>query len=109
MPTCIQDDGQERGLFFIGINAHAMDTLEFLQSQWINDGNFMNLGEERDPMLGVHAGSDADSDVFTVPDEPIRKRHTNILQFNTLQGGEYLFVPSLSALKWISELNENSY
>ena len=50
----------------------------------------MNLGEERDPMLGVHAGSDADSDVFTVPDEPIRKRHTNILQFNTLQGGEYL-------------------
>ena len=108
-PNVTQDDGQERGLFFIGINAHAMDTLEFLQSQWINDGNFMNLGEERDPMLGVHAGSDADSDVFTVPDEPIRKRHTNILQFNTLQGGEYLFVPSLSALKWISELNENSY
>ena len=93
---------------FYGINAHAMDTLEFLQSQWINDGNFMNLGEERDPLLGVHEGNDhAEADVFSVPAEPIRQRHTGILQFNTLQGGEYLFIPSLSALKWISELGEN--
>lgn len=107
-PHVTKDDGKPRGLIFIGINAHAMDTLEFLQSQWINDGNFMNLGEERDPLLGVHEGNDhAEADVFSVPAEPIRQRHTGILQFNTLQGGEYLFIPSLSALKWISELGEN--
>ena len=82
-----------------------MNTLEFLQSQWINDGNFMNLGEERDPLLGVHNGdNEAESDTFTEPSDPIRKRHKGILQFNTLQGGEYLFIPSISALKWISEL-----
>ena len=105
-PEVTEDDGKERGLFFIGINAHAMETVEFLQSQWINDGNFMNLGEEKDPMLGVHHGDeDAAADTFTVPADPIRQRYHSIETFNTLYGGEYLFIPSLSALKWISELS----
>ncbi|WP_265090227.1 Dyp-type peroxidase [Psychrobacter frigidicola] len=105
-PDVTDDDGKERGLFFIGINAHAMETIEFLQSQWINDGNFMNLGEERDPMLGIHHGDkDTAADTFTVPADPIRKRYHSIETFNTLYGGEYLFIPSLSALKWISELS----
>lgn len=101
-----EDDGKERGLFFIGINAHAMETVEFLQSQWINDGNFMSLGEEKDPMVGLHhSDKDSDADKFTVPAEPMRKRYHGIETFNTLYGGEYLFIPSLSALKWISELS----
>ena len=105
-PDVTEDDGKERGLFFIGINAHAMETVEFLQSQWINDGNFMSLGEEKDPMLGVHHGDkDAAADTFTVPADPIRQRYQGIETFNTLYGGEYLFIPSLSALKWISELS----
>lgn len=105
-PDVTEDDGKERGLFFIGINAHAMETVEFLQSQWINDGNFMSLGEEKDPMVGLHhADKDSDADKFTVPADPIRKRYHGIETFNTLYGGEYLFIPSLSALKWISELS----
>ncbi|HCN17523.1 MULTISPECIES: Dyp-type peroxidase [Psychrobacter] len=105
-PDVLEDDGKERGLFFIGINAHAMETVEFLQSQWINDGNFMSLGEEKDPMVGLHHGDkDSDADKFTVPADPIRKRYHGIETFNTLQGGEYFFIPSLSALKWISELS----
>ncbi|CAN6961206.1 Peroxidase [Psychrobacter okhotskensis] len=105
-PDVTEDDGKERGLFFIGINAHAMETVEFLQSQWINDGNFMSLGEEKDPMIGLHQGDkDSDADTFTVPADPIRQRYHGIETFNTLYGGEYLFIPSLSALKWISELS----
>ncbi|MES1964297.1 peroxidase [Psychrobacter sp. AH5] len=110
-PDVTEDDGKQRGLFFIGINAHAMETVEFLQSQWINDGNFMSLGEEKDPMLGLHnvkkngGDKDSDADKFTVPADPIRKRYHGIETFNTLYGGEYLFIPSLSALKWISELS----
>lgn len=42
-----QDDRTPRGLYFIFLSAKAMATLEFLQ-EWIN-GNFMSLGEERDP------------------------------------------------------------
>ena len=106
-PDVTKDDGKQRGLFFIGINAHAMETVEFLQSQWINDGNFMSLGDERDPVLGLHEGDkDNAADTFTVPADPIRKRYHGIETFNTLYGGEYLFIPSLSALKWISELSD---
>ena len=66
----------------------------------------MSLGEEKDPMLGVHHGDkDAAADTFTVPADPIRQRYHGIETFNTLYGGEYLFIPSLSALKWISELS----
>ena len=99
-PEIIEDDGQERGQFFVGISAKAMDTLEFLQGQWINDGNFANLGEEKDPMVGLNEGEG----VFTVPQEPLRKRYHGLQTFNTLEGGEYCFIPSISALKWISDL-----
>ena len=29
---------------------------EFLQQEWINNGNFMNLGEERDPNVDLQEG-----------------------------------------------------
>ena len=43
------DDGEDdRGIFFIFISARAFDTIEFLQQEWINRGNFIDLGKERD-------------------------------------------------------------
>jgi len=93
------DDGKERGLYFIAISAKAMDTVEFLQSQWANEGNFINHGDEKDPIIGLNQGKG----VFTVPGD-IRRRYNAIETFNIMQGGEYCFLPGLSALKWISEL-----
>lgn len=50
----------------------------------------MSLGEEKDPMVGLHSGDkDSDADTFTVPADPIRKRYHGIETFNTLHGGEY--------------------
>ncbi len=43
-------------------NAKAMDTLEFLQRDWINNGNFMGLGDERDPNVGLQE----DGATFTI-------------------------------------------
>jgi hypothetical protein len=40
---------------------------------------------------------------FTIPETPVRRRIDGITTFNQLRGGEYLFMPSLSALKWIAE------
>src|SRR5208337_4885859 len=48
-----RDDEVPRGLYFLFISARAMSTLEFLQREWINDGTFMALGEERDPIVGL--------------------------------------------------------
>src|SRR6188472_1245143 len=100
-PTAIspQDDETPRGLHFIFISAKAMATMEFLQQEWINNGNFMSLGEERDPNIGLQE----DGAAFTIPKEPVRRRIHGIETFNVLRGGEYFFMPSLSALGWIGK------
>ena len=95
------DDEVERGIYFLFISAKAMNTLEFLQQEWINDGNFMNLGSERDPIVGLQE----ERAPFTIPKEPVRHRIHGIETFNVLRGGEYLFMPSLSALNWLAGLN----
>jgi Dyp-type peroxidase family len=94
------DDQVPRGAYFLFISAKAMATIEFLQQEWINDGNFIGVGSERDPIIGLQ-GDDA---TFTVPKEPVRRRAHGIETFNVLRGGEYFFMPSLSALRWLSEL-----
>ena len=98
-PDQTQDDGQERGLYYLALSAKAPETVEFLQSQWINDGNFVSLGDEKDPMVGLNAGKG----VFTVPQDPLRRRYANLETFNVLRGGEYFFVPGLPAIEWLSQ------
>jgi Dyp-type peroxidase family len=94
-----EDDANgDRGLFFIFISARAYDTIEFMQQEWINRGNFVDLGEERDPIVGLHE----DDGRFTIPQAPARKRIDGVQTFNVMKGGEYLFMPSLSALKWLA-------
>ena len=95
-----QDDEVPRGLYFIFLSARAMDTLEFLQREWINDGDFMGLDEERDPTVGPQE----EGATFTIPRDPVRRRIHGIETFNVLRGGEYFFMPSLSALRWLGEL-----
>lgn len=99
-PQVTEDDGKERGQYFMGISANAMETLEFLLKQWANDGNSQNLGSEKDPMIGVQ---DEDG-LFSMPADPLLKRYKGLQTFNIMKGGEYCFIPSISALKWISEL-----
>src|SRR5258708_16284668 len=87
-----------RGIYFLFISAKAMGTLEFLQQEWINDGTFMDLGNERDPLVGLQQ----DRNTFTIPKEPVRRRIHDIQTFNVLRRGAYLFMPSLSALRWLA-------
>jgi deferrochelatase/peroxidase EfeB len=94
------DDEVPRGAIFLFISAKAMATIEFLQQEWVNDGNFIGIGNERDPIIGRQ---DEDA-VFTIPREPVRRRVHGIETFNVLRGGEYFFMPSLSALRWLGEL-----
>ena len=101
-PDAVSDHDDEvgRGLHFIFISAKAMATLEFLQREWINNGNFMSLDDERDPNIGLQE----DGATFTIPRDPVRRRIHGIETFNVLRGGEYFFLPSLTALKWIGSL-----
>jgi Dyp-type peroxidase family len=93
------DDEVPRGAYFLFISAKAMATIEFLQQEWINDGNFIGAGNERDPIVGLQE----EGATFTIPKEPVRRRVHSIETFNVLRGGEYFFMPSLSALNWIAK------
>lgn len=100
-PNELSEEADEvaRGAYFLFISAKAMATIEFLQQEWINDGNFIGLGGERDPIIGLQE----EGATFTIPREPVRRRVHSIETFNVLRGGEYFFMPSLSALKWLAD------
>lgn len=94
------DDEVARGAYFLFISAKAMATMEFLQQEWINDGDFIGVGDERDPIIGLQE----QGATFTIPQEPVRRRVHGIETFNVLRGGEYFFMPGLSALEWLANL-----
>jgi Dyp-type peroxidase family len=102
-PNAISAEADEipRGAIFLFISAKAMATMEFLQQEWIEEGNFLGIGEERDPIIGRQE----EGAVFTIPKEPVRRRVHGIETFNVLRGGEYFFMPSISALTWIANLS----
>jgi hypothetical protein len=77
----------------------ARAALEFLQQEWINSGNFMSLGEERDPNVGLQE----DGATFTIPQEPVRRRIHGLETFDVIRAGEYFFLPSLTALRWLAD------
>lgn len=94
------DDGCERGIFFIFLSARAPETFEFLKSEWINNGNFVGLSREMDPIAGANDGAGT----FTIPKRPIRRRLAGLERFTVTRGGEYAFMPSISALRWLGAL-----
>ena len=99
----LEDDGVERGGVFLLIGAHLNRQFEFVQSQWMTDGNFISHGTEQDPMIGNGQGDG----MFTIPRRPIRRRLHGLPQFVTVRGGEYCFMPGLRALNWLAGVDEN--
>jgi Dyp-type peroxidase family len=94
----MQDDGADRGLMFTFVGAYLKRQFEFVQSEWMNDGVFAGLADARDPVAGDGGG------VFSIPRRPIPKRLKGLPQFVVTRGGEYGFMPSLRALRWLGEL-----
>jgi Dyp-type peroxidase family len=96
----LEDDGAERGGVFLLIGAHLKRQFEFVQSQWVTDGNFISHGTEQDPIIG----NDEGDGIFTIPKRPVRRRLHGLPQFVAVRGGEYCFMPGLRALKWLAGL-----
>ena len=97
----LEDDGAERGGVFLLIGAHLRRQFEFVQSQWVTDGNFISHGTEQDPLIGNNEGEG----VFTIPRAPVRRRLHGLPRFVSVRGGEYCFMPGLRALRWIANLS----
>jgi Dyp-type peroxidase family len=95
----LEDDGVDRGVAFAFVGASLSRQFEFVQSEWINQGTFIGLPDEKDPILGTNDGTG----LLTIPKQPIRQRLQGLPQFVVLRGGEYLFLPGLRALQWLAD------
>lgn len=96
----LEDDGVERGIMFVFAGAHLKRQFEFVKTQWLNDGIFIGAPLEADPLVGPHR----EAGTFTIPQRPIRRRLQDLPPFVVTRGGEYCFAPSLSALRWLADL-----
>ena len=97
----LEDDGVDRGIIFVFAGAHLKRQFEFVKTQWLNDGIFIGAPLESDPLVGPRHGSSS----FTIPRRPIRLKLQDLPPFVVTRGGEYCFAPSLSALRWLAELD----
>jgi Dyp-type peroxidase family len=93
------DDGQERGLHFLCLNADISRQFEFVQHTWVDNANFAGLQGETDPLIGERGEGQAS---FTLPDEPVRRRHHDLPRFVQVRGGAYFFLPGLRALSYLA-------
>ncbi len=86
----------ERGLLFMAINTDITRQFEFIQQTWVFNRSFAALSGEADPLVGPKGP-------FTVPEAPLRAR-PEVENFVRLVGGDYFFLPSLPALKFLAQL-----
>jgi Dyp-type peroxidase family len=98
----LEDDGADRGLMFAFIGASLGRQFEFVQSEWLNKGEFIGSGGAKDPISGANDGSG----VFTIPRRPIPRRLHGLSRFVVTRGGEYCFLPGLRALNWLADLED---
>ncbi|MFT3794850.1 Dyp-type peroxidase [Flavobacterium sp.] len=92
-----EDDGVDRGIVVAFVNANPGRQFEFVQSQWVNDGDFISQGQKTDPIIGRR---DLSND-YTYPAKPIRKHIMGLPDFTVTKGGEHVFLPGINGLKWL--------
>ncbi len=100
-----EDAPSKHGVVFMALNASIERQFEFVQREWMNYGNDFRQGNDRDPLLGNRVGESrfvvqGDGDPA---DGRVKPMHVcrGLPQFVTVRGGEYFFVPSLTALGMI--------
>jgi deferrochelatase/peroxidase EfeB len=90
------DDGEDRGLLFMCLNTDIARQFEFVQQTWLLNSDFATLFEETDPLVGPEGQ-------MTIREGPLR-RTVHVKTFIRMAGGDYFFLPSLPALRYLALL-----
>jgi Dyp-type peroxidase family len=93
----------DRGLIFVCFNANISRQYEVVQGEWLSDGRSFDLGADRDPLTG----GPQDNGKLVLQGRPAGWREAatppRVLAplpcFVSTRGGEYLWVPSIPALR----------
>ena len=95
------DDGGEQGIVFLAICASLFRQFEFVQQQWMQYGLDFNAGSDTCPIVGNH---DEDAKLVVATDPATGRQPflcDHIPQLVESRGGDYFFIPSMTALRMI--------
>jgi hypothetical protein len=101
-PIDLADDGVARGIHFFCVNASIRSQFEFVQQTWCNNPRFAGLTVNKDPITGDNGRSGEASSHMEIPRRPHAYRTAALPRFVTVRGGAYLFMPSMTALRFLS-------
>jgi len=98
-----------RGLQFLAFNANLERQFEFVQQQWLNNPKFAGQNSETDPLLGMRQTErelGIDEASFTLQTDVktgICPSATALPRFVRVVGSAYFFMPSIPAVRLMSE------
>jgi Dyp-type peroxidase family len=97
------NDGIGRGLLGLFIVVSLKDQFEFLMSQWVNGSIFApGIGGTKDPILGDNSNNSGKMIIPVAGGQPIVV--SGFSRLVQTRGAAYAFLPSLSAVRYISQL-----
>jgi deferrochelatase/peroxidase EfeB len=99
-PAAPRDDG-EQGIIFLAICTSLFRQFEFVQQQWMQYGLDFNAGSDTCPIIGNH---DEEAKLVVVTDPATGRQPflcDRIPQLVESRGGDYFFIPSMTALRMI--------
>jgi Dyp-type peroxidase family len=102
-------DSGNHGLIFMAFCASLQRQFEFVQQQWLNYGNAFKRGNDKDPIAGNQGRDPAGAGTGRMlieagkdnPDAPFFC--SRLPRFVETRGGDYFFVPGMTALRMIAE------
>jgi Dyp-type peroxidase family len=99
LPEGAEDDGADRGVIFMTLQASLARQFEFVQAQWANTGNPFKIGDDQDPLIGPQ---DTDGPPkMTIPGRPPFFMGP-LSRVVTMRGGEYYFAPGINGLRYLA-------
>lgn len=95
------NDNGEHGVIFMALNASLFRQFEFVQQQWVEYGNDAHQGNDKDMLIGNHGGQG--KFMIQGTEDPSNPPFIcgGLPNFVELRGGDYFFVPSMTALRMI--------
>ncbi len=101
-----KDEG-DHGIIFMVMGADIKRQFEFVQQQWINYGNDFKEGNDKEVLLGNHPDPESEHPskiVIQVDQDSDQAPYfvNKIPRLVETRGGDYFFVPSITALRMIA-------
>ncbi|WP_422375469.1 Dyp-type peroxidase [Roseibium sp.] len=97
-----KDDSTEQGVIMLIMCASLFRQFEFVQQQWIQYGLDFHQGNNTCPLLGRHDRHKR----HTIPENPESGKPPYVMSkldtFVECRGGDYFFVPSMTALRMMA-------